>query len=150
MNPAQWIEEEELLNAGNNLTFFFFLFICIITYIKCDCICLHNFFSNVETLPIFTRHLKDLRCCDGDSIRLECHVDGQPEPAIIWEKDGRVLPQCDDFLTNFVDGRATLSVRHIYPEDEGEYTCVAANNIGRAFSSACIVVDGKKIQGKHS
>lgn len=100
-------------------------------------------YSNVETLPIFTRHLKDIRCCDGDSIRFECHFDGQPEPAIIWEKDGRVLSQCTDFVANVIDGRATLTIRRIYPEDEGEYTCVATNNIGRAFTSACIVVDGK-------
>lgn len=98
---------------------------------------------NVETLPIFTRPLKDLRCCDGDSITLECHVEGQPEPTVIWEKDGRVLPHSSDFRTNFCDDRATLSISRVYPEDEGEYSCVASNNIGKSYTSACIIVDGK-------
>ncbi|KAI8127587.1 smooth muscle, Myosin light chain kinase [Lucilia cuprina] len=67
-------------------------------------------------------HLRNLRCCDGDRITLEAHVEGLPEPVIIWEKDGRVLPS------------ATLSIPRVYPEDEGEYTCIAKNNIGRTLS----------------
>lgn len=93
-------------------------------------------------MPIFTRPLKDLRCCDGDSITLECHVEAQPEPTVIWEKDGRVLPNSSDFRTNFCDDRATLSISRVFPEDEGEYTCICANNIGKSYTSACIIVDG--------
>lgn len=73
---------------------------------------------------------------------LECHVEAQPEPIVIWEKDGRILPHSSDFRTNFCDDRATLSINRVYPEDEGEYTCVASNNIGKSYTSACIIVDG--------
>lgn len=38
---------------------------------------------NIETLPIFERQLKDVRCCDGDSVRLECHVVAMPEPTVL-------------------------------------------------------------------
>lgn len=88
-----------------------------------------------------SRHLKDIRCCDGDSVTLECYVGGVPEPIIIWEKDGRVLAAQRDIVTTYDGSRATLSIERIYPEDEGEYTCVASNNIGRAYSTACIIVD---------
>lgn len=87
--------------------------------------------------------MKDVRCCDGDSIRLECQVVGKPEPIIIWEKDGRVLPQSPDFVTDYDGERATLTIVKVYPEDEGEYTCIASNNLGRSYSAACILVDGK-------
>ncbi|XP_014087258.3 myosin light chain kinase, smooth muscle isoform X2 [Bactrocera oleae] len=97
--------------------------------------------GNVETFPRFIRHLRDLRCCDGDAITLECHVEALPEPVIIWEKDGRVLPSGKDFTMSYDGIKATLSIPRIYPEDEGEYTCVAKNNLGRALSSACIIVD---------
>lgn len=100
-------------------------------------------------MPIFTRPLKDLRCCDGDSITLECHVEAQPEPTVIWEKDGRVLPHSNDFQTNFCDDRATLSISRVFPEDEGEYTCVASNNIGKSYTSACIIVDGTLDYGNY-
>ncbi|XP_054090488.1 myosin light chain kinase, smooth muscle isoform X8 [Zeugodacus cucurbitae] len=97
--------------------------------------------GNVETFPHFIRHLRDLRCCDGDAITLECHVEALPEPIIIWEKDGRVLPSGKDFTMSYDGIKATLSIPRIYPEDEGEFTCVAKNNLGRTLSSACIIVD---------
>ncbi|XP_075167098.1 stretchin-Mlck isoform X2 [Haematobia irritans] len=97
--------------------------------------------GNVETLPRFIRSLRNLRCCDGDAITLEAHVEGLPEPAIIWEKDGRVLPSGKDYDMTYDGIKATLRIPRIYPEDEGEYTCVAKNNIGRNLSSACIIVD---------
>lgn len=92
-------------------------------------------------MPQFIRHLRNLRCCDGDAITLEAHVEGLPEPIIIWEKDGRVLPSGKDFEMTYDGIKAVLSIPRVYPEDEGEYTCVAKNNIGRTLSSACIIVD---------
>lgn len=90
---------------------------------------------------MFTQNLKDVRCCDGDSVTLECHVEALPEPSVIWERDGKIL-NSNDFRTNYFEDRATLHINHVFPEDEGEYTCVAINNIGKAYSSACIIVDG--------
>lgn len=99
---------------------------------------------NFETLPKFKEQLKDVRCCDGDSVRLECNVEATPAPATItWEKDGKKLQQTsDDFSTSYVDGRAILSIKRVYPEDEGEYKCIASNSIGKTESSACTIVDG--------
>lgn len=108
-----------------------------------------TFFRNIETLPVFKRQLKDVRCCDGDSVRLECHIEATPGPTIIWEKDGRKLPQVsDDFSTSFDDGRAILRIKRVYPEDEGEYKCIASNSIGKSTSSACIIVDGMLLSCK--
>lgn len=42
-----------------------------------------HFRRNIETLPIFKRQLKDVRCCDGDSVRLECTVQATPEPTVV-------------------------------------------------------------------
>lgn len=108
-----------------------------------------QFCRNLETLPTFKRQLKDVRCCDGDSVRLECHVEAAPEPTIIWEKDGRKLLQSsDDFSTSFDGGRAILTIKRVYPEDEGEYKCIASNSIGKSVSSACIIVDGMSLKYK--
>lgn len=103
-----------------------------------------NFFifcRNVETVPNITKHLKDLRCCDGDAVTLECHVVGHPEPNVLWEKDGRVLQMTNDITSQLHGDRATLSIARIYAEDEGEYTMIAENSLGRSYSSAYIIVD---------
>lgn len=102
------------------------------------------FCSNVETLPRIVKHLKDLRCCDGDAITLECHVEALPDgPNVFWEKDGKILHDRSTEHRQHYDGRkATLSIPRVFPEDEGQYCLVACNNMGRVKSSACIIVDG--------
>ncbi|XP_034651180.1 LOW QUALITY PROTEIN: muscle M-line assembly protein unc-89-like [Drosophila subobscura] len=101
----------------------------------------HTRHGNIETLPRFVRNLRNLRCCDGDAITLECHVEAMPEPYIIWEKDGHVVPSDKDYVMSYDGTKAILSIPRVYPEDEGEYTCVAKNSVGRTLSSACIIVD---------
>jgi hypothetical protein len=90
------------------------------------------------------KHLKDLRCCDGDAITLECNVDGTPEPNVFWEKDGKILhDKSIDHRQHFDGKRATLSIPRVFPEDEGQYCLVACTSMGRVKSLACIIVDGK-------
>jgi hypothetical protein len=50
-----------------------------------------------------------------------------------------------DFHAELDGDTARLHIHQVYPEDEGEYTCVAYNELGRALTSACLVVDGKKL-----
>lgn len=38
---------------------------------------------------------------------------------------------------------ARLKIPHVYPEDEGEFTCRVANELGEVVTSACLIVDGK-------
>ena len=47
-----------------------------------------------------------------------------------------------DFCAEFDGETARLIIKHVYPEDEGEYTCVASNELGKAYTSACLIVDG--------
>ncbi|KAM0731548.1 Myosin light chain kinase, smooth muscle [Formica fusca] len=96
----------------------------------------------VMTLPIIKRELRDLRCCDGDAVSLECKVYATPEPPLIrWERGGKIIAMTGDFAAEFDGETARLSIQHVYPEDEGEYTCVAYNDLGKAYTSACLVVD---------
>lgn len=38
-----------------------------------------------------TRELRDLRCCDGDAVTLECKVHAAPDaPLVRWERGGKV------------------------------------------------------------
>lgn len=53
----------------------------------------------------------------------------------------QLLPLCEDITTEF-DGRlARLCINQVYPEDEGEYTCTVYNQLGKASTSAYIIVD---------
>ncbi|CRL00790.1 CLUMA_CG014043, isoform B [Clunio marinus] len=98
--------------------------------------------GNVETLPRVIKHLKDLRCCDGDAVTLECHIQGEPDPNVFWEKDGKIIhDKSVDYRQSFDGRRAKLSISRVFPEDEGQYCLVASNSMGRVKSKACIIVD---------
>lgn len=102
--------------------------------------------ADERAVPIFTQKLKDLRCCDGDSVRLVCIIDAQPTPEVFWEKDGKSLDEkIGNICTSFDGEHASLIINRVYPEDEGEYTCVAKNSLGQTSTTACIVVDGNSI-----
>lgn len=110
----------------------------------------NNMGMNEKTVPIFIQKLKDLRCCDGDNIRLFCTVDANPAAEVVWEKSGKILNDDDGHIATSFDGKhASLIISRICFEDEGEYNCVAKNGLGQTSTSACIVIDGKyEIRGE--
>ncbi|KAJ8975128.1 hypothetical protein NQ317_019398 [Molorchus minor] len=97
--------------------------------------------GNVQTIPKITMDLCDIRCCDGDAATLECKVEATTPPEIRWEKGGKLIHLGGDFNADFDGETARLSINQVYPEDEGEYTCVAYNELGKAVTSACLIVD---------
>lgn len=72
---------------------------------------------------------------------LECVVSAAIPPEIRWEKGGKLVRLGGDFEADFDGETASLTIHQVYPEDEGEYTCIAYNDLGRASTSACLVVD---------
>lgn len=62
-------------------------------------------FAAPETLtavPNFKLNLNDTKVRVRDSVSLKCEVNGQPEPQIVWRKDGKVgnLQSLINFATN--------------------------------------------------
>ncbi|XP_045784051.1 titin homolog [Maniola jurtina] len=101
----------------------------------------HNIrYGRVEVIPRFDKELTDLLCYDGDAIEFECRVSGNPEPDIRWIHYTEVLPECPDFETSYDLGTARLKIKQVTAEDEGTYTCEASNSLGKATSSACLVI----------
>jgi hypothetical protein len=90
--------------------------------------------------PVFTTGLKHLNIGDGERLTLQCQVEGDPEPQVTWFKDGKKLES-----NNFVDlkykyGLATLKIEEVYPEDAGEYKCVAKNYVNQAETQCTLKV----------
>ncbi|XP_047524821.1 uncharacterized protein LOC125062751 isoform X2 [Pieris napi] len=101
----------------------------------------HNIrYGRVEVIPRFEKELTDLLCYDSDAIEFECLVSGHPEPDIRWFHYNQLLPDCPDFESTYDLGTARLKIKQVAAEDEGTYTCEASNNLGKATSTACLVV----------
>lgn len=52
----------------------------------------------------------------------------------------QLIRDCADFESSYKEGAARLKIKQVTAEDEGTYICEASNNLGKATSSACLVV----------
>lgn len=64
---------------------------------------------------------------------------------ISWFHKEKEIKQSDFFRMSQFDDSCQLEISRVYPEDEGEYTCVATNNAGKVSCSAALTLDGKSV-----
>lgn len=93
--------------------------------------------------PNFTTGLKNLTIGDGERLTLQCQVAGDPEPNVTWYKDGKKLESNDFVDLKYKYGLATLKIEEVYPEDAGEYRCVAKNYVNQAETQCTLKVKRK-------
>ncbi|XP_055671290.1 hemicentin-1 [Falco peregrinus] len=73
-------------------------------------------------------HPSEVVVTQGNEISLECKVQGIPEPAITWMKDGRLLGSGRDVV--ILHGGRLLQLKNAQVSDTGRYVCVAASVAG--------------------
>ncbi|XP_020606914.1 fibroblast growth factor receptor 2-like isoform X4 [Orbicella faveolata] len=61
--------------------------------------------------------------------RLRCGVIGQPPPTITWFKDDKPL-QLSERVKN-LNNNKTIKIKTVRPRDQGNYTCIAENTLGK-------------------
>jgi hypothetical protein len=101
--------------------------------------------DSASSPPQFTVGLKSLNIGDGERLTLQCQVAGDPEPQVSWYKDGKKLESNDFVDLKYKYGLATLKIEEVYPEDAGEYKCVAKNYINSAETVCTLKVKRKRI-----
>ena len=70
---------------------------------------------------------------------LSCEVSGDPEPSVIWTKDGDTNISRAQIKNN---GRIPV-IKDILPGDKGVYECKASNVFGESRTATIIEVAGK-------
>ncbi|KAJ8954877.1 hypothetical protein NQ318_016813, partial [Aromia moschata] len=95
--------------------------------------------SDMEPVkPSIQLPLTNTTVAEGNRIRLDCVIVGQPEPEVIWYHDDRPVKESPDFQLLFQGDRCSLVIQEALPEDAGEYKVVALNSAGEA-SSKCVL-----------
>jgi len=108
-------------------------------------------FEDVETgaekLPFFVVPLKNYHVTVGTGASLICQVNGQPKAKVFWFKDGKqISKRSRHYLTSCdKDGVCELRIPELYAEDDGNYTALATNPLGRVSSTARIAVSSHRI-----
>lgn len=93
------------------------------------------------TAPQFTHPLESVEVIEGAAVKLACTVKGTPQPTIEWFKDGKTLKTSKRVKDNFDGEVASLSFAEADLDDEGDYKCVAQNELGSASCAAELLVN---------
>lgn len=95
--------------------------------------------------PLFSRHLQNTTTRQGHRSVMQCTIKASPETTVTWYKNGKIIEPSTDYLINYdrITGVCTLEISESFPQDSGQYTCVASNTAGKESSTAWLVVKGK-------
>lgn len=95
--------------------------------------------------PLFTELLKPITVKDTEKVVLRVRFIGIPSPKITWYFDGSPIKPSTDFqiTIDLERGESTLIIVEVFPEDEGEYTCVAVNDFGESITTCRLTVISK-------
>ncbi|XP_048789842.1 roundabout homolog 2 isoform X16 [Lagopus muta] len=86
--------------------------------------------------PTFLRRPINQVVLEEEAVDFRCQVQGDPQPTVRWKKDDADLPRGrydikDDY---------TLRIKKAMSTDEGTYTCIAENRVGKVEASATLTV----------
>ncbi|XP_077198497.1 roundabout homolog 2 isoform X11 [Paroedura picta] len=86
--------------------------------------------------PTFLRRPINQVVLEEEIVEFRCQVQGDPQPTVRWKKDDNDLPRGrydikDDY---------TLRIKKTMSTDEGTYTCIAENRVGKVEASATLTV----------
>uniref|UniRef100_A0A8C3EW25 non-specific serine/threonine protein kinase n=1 Tax=Corvus moneduloides TaxID=1196302 RepID=A0A8C3EW25_CORMO len=109
-----------------------------------------------HTMPgWFIVPLSEVTCETGETIVLRCKVCGRPKASVTWKgpdhntlsNDVWQLYYCIQSCCEIDLGEASLKIVGVTAEDDGIYTCIAANDMGSVSSSASLRVLGPGSDG---
>ncbi|XP_051161941.1 muscle M-line assembly protein unc-89 isoform X2 [Leptopilina boulardi] len=94
--------------------------------------------------PLFITPLRDIAVVSGQSARFECIVQAEPQPNILWSKNGRIVENSAKYEIYYRNGVCRLTLARALPDDAGTFTCTATNNLGSAGTSSTLQVPGNR------
>lgn len=100
-----------------------------------------------EEAPVFTQLLQPITVQDTHKVTLTVQFRGRPQPKITWYHNGHEIAPSTDFeiTIDYSRGTSTLIIIEVFPEDEGEYTCIAVNRHGESITTCRISIIGRPL-----
>lgn len=77
----------------------------------------------------------------GSDATFQVRVPGNPDPRIVWFKNGQRLYGSSRHVATYNDNVATLTIRNCQSDDAGFYTMLAENSKGRVATSVHLVIE---------
>lgn len=78
---------------------------------------------------------------EGEPATLQCEIKGEPTPVVEWFKDDEQVAETNRVKMQFDGKLSSLTFEPSKLDDEGDYKCVARNELGSASSKAELLVN---------
>lgn len=104
-----------------------------------------NFPGNIKTVASATivKGPEDQTHKIGDTLHFSAHYFGNPEPRVVWIKNGQKLNTDQDRTSiKTYSGESTLIVRDLRGDDSGKYEIQIENEVGNDAATASLNVEG--------
>ena len=83
--------------------------------------------------PEFNTHSQNKAKAEGENVNFTCNAVGNPAPTFPWTRDGSVVITTSRIVFN--ENNKTLTITNVIRGDNGEYICVATNNVNTVQSN---------------
>nr|XP_021337133.1 roundabout homolog 2 isoform X8 [Danio rerio] len=94
--------------------------------------------------PTFLRRPINQVVLEEEAVEFRCQVQGDPQPSIRWKKDDVEIPR-GRYDMKFDKDDFTLRIKKATASDEGTFTCVAENRVGKMEASATLTVRARPV-----
>uniref|UniRef100_A0A672FH44 Roundabout, axon guidance receptor, homolog 2 (Drosophila) n=1 Tax=Salarias fasciatus TaxID=181472 RepID=A0A672FH44_SALFA len=93
--------------------------------------------------PAFLRRPINQVVLEEETVEFRCQVQGDPQPNVRWRKDDTDVPR-GRYEIKYDKEDYVLRVKKASVSDEGTFTCVAENRVGKLEASATLTVRGRE------
>uniref|UniRef100_A0A8C1VFB3 Roundabout, axon guidance receptor, homolog 2 (Drosophila) n=1 Tax=Cyprinus carpio TaxID=7962 RepID=A0A8C1VFB3_CYPCA len=92
--------------------------------------------------PTFLRRPINQVVLEEEAVEFRCQVQGDPQPTVRWKKDEIDVPR-GRYDIKYDKDDYVLRIKKAAASDEGTFTCVAENRVGKTEASATLTVRGQ-------
>uniref|UniRef100_A0A8C1M804 Roundabout, axon guidance receptor, homolog 2 (Drosophila) n=1 Tax=Cyprinus carpio TaxID=7962 RepID=A0A8C1M804_CYPCA len=89
--------------------------------------------------PTFLRRPINQVVLEEEAVEFRCQVQGDPQPTVRWKKDEIDIPR-GRYDIKYDKDDYVLRIKKAAASDEGTFTCVAENRVGKTEASATLTV----------
>eukprot|EP00062_Callorhinchus_milii_P005755 gi/632945559/ref/XP_007888128.1/ PREDICTED: myosin light chain kinase, smooth muscle isoform X1 [Callorhinchus milii] len=92
--------------------------------------------------PFFSKTFVDVEVVEGSAARFDCRIEGYPDPEVMWFKDEQPIRESRHYQIEYdEEGNCSLIISDVTADDDGKYTCKAANPLGEVTWMSELLVE---------
>ncbi|EDV96839.1 GH16494 [Drosophila grimshawi] len=92
-----------------------------------------------ESPRFIEKLIEPMEVMDGEALKLTCKVTGKPTPKVEWYHNKEKITETKETsISQDLQGNCQLQITEVFPENKGQYKCIATNKIGKSVTKTTV------------